>query len=89
MDESEWADDEDQDVYVDDFIDQQRGDYSDESSKETSVILGSLTDNEVRQVRKMLSRGDSLAAIARFFDVSPRTIQEFVIVRPTLTLSKK
>jgi hypothetical protein len=66
--DDDWSDeDEDNDNWFDE-------DDSDVYEETQPPVSGSLTDAEVRQIRRSLDRGDSLAAIARFHDVSPRTI---------------
>lgn len=86
-DEDEWEDEDDyEDDFEDDFEDED-DDFEVEDDcvdDEQTVILvtkssppvpvGSLEDDEVRGIRFSLARGDSVAATARFYDVSPRTV---------------
>jgi len=81
------AEDFDEDDYVDDYeddADEEQGNLEwmkDAEGREDTenevvnvVAVGVLEDNEVRGIRASLARGETLAAIARFYQVSPRTV---------------
>ncbi|MFN7096188.1 MAG: hypothetical protein ACK4PR_01305 [Gammaproteobacteria bacterium] len=69
-----WNEPEWDDSYDDCLSECKSGDDSELEIVSKPVQSGSLSDDEVRQIRRHLGRGDSLAAIARFYDVSARTI---------------
>lgn len=51
--------------------------YGEEEEVDEAPVVtssGKLSPNEVRQIRRLIDRGDSLASIARSYDVHPRTI---------------
>ena len=78
VDEDDY-DYEDEDEDLEDEVEDEDEDLGEEGDEPVSVPksappVGSLEDDEVRGIRQSLARGESVAATARFYDVSPRTV---------------
>ena len=67
-------DDYEEEVDEDEDEDLDEGDDEPVSVPKSAAPVGVLEDDEVRGIRQSLARDESLAAIARFYQVSPRTV---------------
>ena len=72
--DEDYEDYEDEDEDYDDSDEDYDDSDEDEAEEQVVTSSGVLTDDEVRGIRAALDRSESLAAIGRFYQVSPRTV---------------